>query len=239
MLGVNETLTAGQLIRNSLPLALRTLLPGSLLAALAFLPLAGLALLAHPGQSSQERSEFLFSSLVLCRFLTPLAACLIITYVARQQDLLPRNTNLAKMAAKSFLPSVGLMLGSALFVAALSVFFVIPGLMFALATSVALPVMVIEGRNVPQALLRSWELTRDERGALFAFWSIVALVASGLLYLVSWVGTQGQPTSLMAVSIAESAVALPLIVTSCIVYSFIVSSSFACYRSLAGNATQT
>ena len=229
---VRQPLHAGQLMKDSASVTLRTIAPGGLLAALAFLPLAGLTLLTPSGQSSQQHAEFLFSSILLCRFLTPLAACLIITYVARRESLLPKETGLASTAARSFLPSVGLMLGSALIVAGLSIFFLLPGLLFALATSVALPVMVVEGRTVPQALLRSWELTRDDRGALFVFWSFIALLTAALVYGVSWWGTGGDPASLLAVSISESAAALPLVATTCVVYAIIVSSSFSCYQSL-------
>lgn len=90
---------------------------------------------------------------------------------ATVNDLTGRRANLGESLAvglRYFLPLVGITLiaGIGCFVGA--VFFIVPGVLLALALSVAAPAAVMERTGVFGALSRSIELTRNHRGAIFA-----------------------------------------------------------------------
>lgn len=63
---------------------------------------------------------------------------------------------------------LGFLLGSALLV--------VPGIFFAVAFSVAVPVYVGEGKGILRALKRAFELTKGRRGQIFILWLCVAFV---------------------------------------------------------------
>ena len=68
---------------------------------------------------------------------------------------------------KRWLPCLGLGILTALGVVFGFVFLIVPGVLLALRWSVAMPVMVFEGRGVTESMGRSAVLTRDRRWSIF------------------------------------------------------------------------
>jgi hypothetical protein len=207
-------------------------LPCALLALLAFLPLAGLTLLSPEQKGGPEWKEFVAGGLLFCRFLTPLAACLIVTYLARQDGKLDHDVSLWKGGLGNYLPAVGLVLAVWFFATFASLFFILPGLGFLLGSSVALSVLVIERTSVPEAVRRSWERTRYLRDSLLVFWLVFYTGAIGLTTLVLTFFTQGQPGILLSQPWAESPALLPLVVTWSILYGASICAGYEIYREL-------
>ena len=61
---------------------------------------------------------------------------------------------------------------------------IVPGLMVALGCVVATPVQVVEGRSPFQSLSRSWRLTQNHRGGVFALmliWSVPLVIVEFIL----------------------------------------------------------
>lgn len=199
---------------------------------LAFLPLAGLTLFSPAQKGSPEWLEFVAGGVVFARFLSPLAACLILTYLARQDDQLGQATSPWRLAFACYLPSVALVLAVASFAALASLFLVLPGLSFLLGSSVSLPVLLLERTSVPEAVRRSWERTRYVRDALLGFWTVFWAGVVGLLSLVTLLFTRGQPSELWLQPWAQSSALLPLVVTASALYGGLVCAVYELYRQL-------
>ncbi len=206
-------------------------LPCSLLALLAFLPLAGLTLLTPEQKGGPEWKEFVAGGVLLCRFLTPLAGCLIVTYLARQDGKLDGESSLWQ-AFKIYLPSVALVLAIWSFAAFASLFFLLPGVGFALGSSVALSVLVVERTTVPEAVRRSWERTRFVRDSLLIFWLLFLAASVGLMTVVVVIFTDGQPAQLLYQPWAESPALLPLVATWSFLYGALTCAGYEIYREL-------
>lgn len=205
----------------------------SLLAMLAFLPLAGLALLSPEQIQSQERREFFLAALLLARCLTPPVAALIVAYLARKDGLLDSRSSLGVVFRQNALPSIGLVLGVAVFGSVASLFLVIPGIAFWLASCVVLPVLVVEKLSSPMAVKRSWELTREHRGGLLQFWSGYGVLACMLVAMV------GFATSSIRVSDLSEPLPwvqhdsfLPLVLLGSVLYAGMVCACYEVYRQL-------
>jgi hypothetical protein len=204
----------------------------ALLALLAFLPLAGLTLLSPEQKGGPEWREFVLGGLLFSRFLTPLAACLIVTYLARQDGKLDRTVSLWRGGFSNFLSAVGLVLAVWFFAAFASLFFLLPGLGFLLGSSVALPVLILERTSVPEAVRRSWERTRYVRDALLIFWLVFCTVSAGLLGLVVTIFTRALPGQLFSQPLAENPALLPLVLTLSLLYGAISCAGYEIYREL-------
>jgi hypothetical protein len=105
---------------------------------------------------------------------------------ATVDDLNGRKANLGDSLAvglRYFLPLVGISIiaGIGFFVGVL--FFIVPGILLALALSVAAPAAVMERVGVFGALGRSIELTRNHRGAIF----VLALAYLVVLWIIEMV----------------------------------------------------
>lgn len=203
-----------------------------LLTLLAFLPLAGLTLVSPEQKGSPEWEEFMAAGLMMCRFLTPLAACLIVTYLARQDGKLDKDVSLWKWGLAHYLSSVGLVLAVWFFAAFASVFFVLPGLGFLLGSSVALSVLVVEDTSVPEAVRRSWERTRYVRDTLLVFWLVFSAAGAGLVTVVAILSTDGHPSQLLTTPLAQSPALLPLVVTWSFLYGAVICAGYEIYRQL-------
>ncbi len=89
---------------------------------------------------------------------------------ATVNDLAGRRASFGESLAvglRYFLPLVGISLIVAIGCGLGVIFFIIPGILLALVWSVAAPAQVMERVGVFGSLSRSWELTRDHRGAIF------------------------------------------------------------------------
>jgi uncharacterized membrane protein len=203
-----------------------------MLALLAFLPLAGLTLLTPEQKGGPEWKEFVAAGLLLSRFLSPLAACLIVTYLARQDGQLDKEVSLWRVGFRNYLPAVGLVLAVWFFAAFASLFFLLPGLGFLLGSSVALSVLVVERTSVPEAVRRSWERTRYVRDSLLVFWLLFGASGLGVLSAVTLAFTSGQPEELLRLPLAESRALLPLVVTWSFLYGALICAGYEIYREL-------
>ncbi len=202
-----------------------------LLSLLAFLPLAGLTLLSPTGHAGYEWSEFARNALLLCRFLTPMSACLVVFYLARQESKMSPQTSLQKGLLMT--PSaIGLVLAVWVFCAMASLFFVLPGLGFLLGSSIALPVLIVEGTSIPEAVRRSWERTRHVRDSLLLFWSVFLTGSAFILCFVGFLATQGRPEILWTAPLAESSALLPLVLTVSALYGAGICATYELYHQL-------
>lgn len=207
-------------------------LSSGLLALLAFLPLAGLALIS-PGQvESDNSSEFFLGALLLSRLLTPPVAVLIVAYLARKDGRLSKRFTLLSLFRQYAVGSMGLVLGVAVFTVLSSFFFIIPGLAFALASCVVLPVMVVEGVHGPRAVERSWELTKEHRGALFLFWSGFSVTALLFCAAVFALSTARVSFPIDPMPLVQEQAFLPLVVALSFVYGTAVTASYQIYLKL-------
>ena len=206
-------------------------LPCALLSLLAFLPLAGLTLLSPSGYGGHGWREFAIEALLLCRFLTPMAACLVVLYLARQDGKCAPETSLRHGLAKTP-AAIGLVLAVWVFAALASLFFLLPGLSFLLGSSVALPVLVVEKTSIPEAVRRSWDRTRHVRDSLLLFWSVFAVMAGLFVAAVTLVATWGRPEELLSTPWAESPALLPLVLAGSMVYAATICAVYELYRQL-------
>lgn len=209
----------------------RSWLPCLLLSLLAFLPLAGLALLVPPNEGGSGQGEFWLQALLLCRFLTPMAACLVVLYLARQDGGCAAETSLRWGLSKTP-AAIGLVLAVWVFAALASLCFVLPGLSFLLGSSVALPVLMVEQTSIPEAVRRSWERTRHVRDALLLFWSVFAVGAAAFLLVVGLLATGGDLSELSTTPWAQSAALLPLVLACAMVYGAGICAVYELYRQL-------
>ena len=206
-------------------------LPCGLLGLLAFLPLAGLTLLSPEQKGGPEWREFVLGGLLFCRLLTPLAACLIVVYLARQDGKLGQEVKLWR-ALSQYLPSVGLVLAVWFFAAFASLFFLLPGLGFLLGSSIALCVLVLEETSVPEAVRRSWERTRYVRDSLLVFWMVFLAGAVSVLTAVTLFFTRAHPVEMFTSPLAESPALLPLVFTWSLLYGAAICAGYEIYRQL-------
>ncbi len=206
-------------------------LPCGLLSLLAFLPLAGLSLLSPSGYGEHDWWEFALQAVLLCRFLTPMAACLIVTYLARQDGRCAPETSLRR--GLTMTPAaVGLVLAVWGFTGLASLFLVLPGLSFLLGSSVALPILVVEKTSVPEAARRSWERTRHVRDSLLLFWSVFLVLSAALLSLVALASGGVRLEELWVEPWAESAAFLPLVFACSMIYAAAICAVYELYRLL-------
>lgn len=144
-----------------------------LVAVPAAITIAGVAL-------SQVSLGFAILTLIgrLATIVGMLVAYAAIFHVA-MQDLhgQPVVTHgLFRTAASKFWPLLGLTLLTGLGVLAASLLLIVPGVILALAWSVAFPALVVEDRGVFNAFGRSAALTRGKRWSIFLLFFIVVLV---------------------------------------------------------------
>ena len=207
-------------------------LPSGLLALLAFLPLAGLALIS-PGQVQADNSrEFLLAAVLLSRVFTPPVAALMVAYLARKEGRLPAESSLVKLFRANAFPSVGLVLGVAIFTFVSGFLLVVPGVAFALATCIVLPVLVVEGVHGPPAVKRSWELTRGHRWQLLMFWSGLFLASALFLLLLFAVSTDHVAGLIEPLPLVQHAAFLPMVVGLSFVYGVVETASSEIYTRL-------
>lgn len=95
----------------------------------------------------------------------------------------PELGDLGAAALRDSLPVIGLLILLGLGVALGFVLLIVPGVILALAWSVAIPARVVEGPSVTRAFGRSADLTRNHRGAILVVW-LVCSVASWIIQAV-------------------------------------------------------
>lgn len=203
-----------------------------LLGLLAFLPIGGMALLAPDQIQAEGDNEFLLAAIVLSRLLTPPIAALMVAYLARKDKRLPDGISLAGALKSSFFPSIGLVLAVATFGFLATLCLVFPGVAFLLAMSVVLPVLVVEGVSGPQAVKRSWELTREHRWTLLAFWSGFFGIALTICSMVALTTTRISSEVAKSLPIVQTDSFLPLVVTFSFLYAAMIAASYEIHAQL-------
>lgn len=199
---------------------------------LAFLPMAGLALLS-PGQVQSDNSQqFILGAVVLSRLLTPPVAALIVAYLARRDGKLSAEDTLFSLFRRFAGPSVVLVLGVAVFTVASGALLVLPGIAFALATCVVLPVMVVEGVQGPRAVSRSFELTAEHRWSLLLFWSGFLVAGTAFLGAIFAVSTDHVAGLLEPLPLVQEQAFLPMVVAGGFLYGVSVVASYQVYLRL-------
>ena len=209
-----------------------------LLALLAFLPIGGLALLSPKQIESDGSTEFMLAAFLLCRFLTPPIATLIVSYLARKDARLSAQHSLGRAFKNCALPSIGLVLAVYVFGIFASLFLVIPGVAFFLASSVVLPVLVIEGVSSPVAIKRSWELTRESRWTLLGFFTSYSFLSGLILGGLSWSISSDFPPLSEPLPFVQTDAFLPIIFVGAILYSGLVVASHEVYTQLVPAGSQ-
>lgn len=225
--GVESSLSLSGFLSRTLRRLTTSGVQCALLALVAFLPLAGITLLSPDQIGLPSQEEFFLASLVLVRFLTPLSACLMVTYLARQDGHL--KTPPWAHALRNFLPSVGLVIGVMFFTGLAFLMLVIPGIGFLLGSTVALPIFLIEGTRIPEAIRLSWERTREIRPQLLSFWLLYLLCLVGTLVGTAYFFTGGDLRALTAAPLAQSEALLPLVMVSALLYGALICGSYEVY----------
>lgn len=209
-----------------------------LLALLAFLPIGGLALLSPKQIEADGSTEFMLAAFLLCRFLTPPVATLIVSYLARRDSRLPAQQSLGSVFKNCALPSIGLVLAVYVFGLVASLFLIFPGVAFLLACSVVLPVLVIEGVSSPVAIKRSWELTKEKRWTLLGFFSIYLALSGLIAGALVWSTSSDLPLLSEPLPFVQTDAFLPLIFVGALLYSGLVVASYEIYTQLVPTGSQ-
>ncbi len=100
-----------------------------------------------------------------------------------------------KAGAQRWLPMLGLMIGSGFLIGLGLILLIVPGVLLALRWSVAAPVLVLEGRGIPEAMGRSADLTRNRRWAVFLLFLIYFGIEFVLQAVLAAVGLGYQTAS--------------------------------------------
>jgi glycerophosphoryl diester phosphodiesterase family protein len=109
------------------------------------------------------------------------------TIIAVSQIQLQREATAsgAFAAIRSRIGEIALViLGMALRILVGFLFFIVPGLYLAIVWSLTIPVVVLEGRRLPDALARSAELTKGHRGRVFTIYFLLLVLAYIVTILV-------------------------------------------------------
>jgi hypothetical protein len=109
------------------------------------------------------------------------------TIIAVSQIQLEREATAsgAFAAIRSRIGEISLVvLGLALRIAVAFLFFIIPGVYFAIVWALTIPVVVLEGRDLPGALKRSALLTKGHRGRIFVIYFLLLLLAYIVMLMV-------------------------------------------------------
>lgn len=170
-------------------LLLSILLVGLPTAATNFLKLAFLAPALASAQATNEILQNLAPLLFLVTILVGLVANAVLqgaVIYATVTDLSGRQVSFGEAFGSGlqfFLPLIGLGLIASICCFFGFLVFIVPGVLLALAWSVATPVLVIERTGVFGSFGRSAELTRNHRGAIFAL-AILSFVIGGIIQMI-------------------------------------------------------
>jgi hypothetical protein len=63
---------------------------------------------------------------------------------------------------------------------------IVPGVLLALMWSLAVPVKVLEDKGVTDAMSRSSDLTKGDRGRIFVIWLLFVVLSIGVSLLIQW-----------------------------------------------------
>jgi hypothetical protein len=81
---------------------------------------------------------------------------------------------------------VGLSLRIGILVGLWSLLFIVPGILKAIEWSLAVPVKVLEDKTAGEAMSRSSDLSRGNRGRIFVIWFLFFVLSIGVSMLLQW-----------------------------------------------------
>ncbi|MFA5506101.1 MAG: hypothetical protein WC423_11775 [Vulcanimicrobiota bacterium] len=210
-----------------------------LLALLAFLPIGGLALLSPQQVESDGSNEFMLAAVLLSRFMMPPVAMLIVAYLARKDARLSGELSLARAFKRWAFPSIGLVLAVMVFGLFSSLFFLLPGVAFFLASCVVLPVLVMEGVSSPIAVKRSWELTNEVRSTILSFFTSYFLLCGIAVAVLIRATSSRLPEFMEPLPFVQTDAFLPLVFVGALVYSGMVIATYEIYAQLVAGEKQS
>ncbi len=81
---------------------------------------------------------------------------------------------------------VGLSLAVGILVFLGAIAFIVPGVLLTIRWSLAVPAKVLEGKGLGQAMSRSSQLSKGDRGRIFLVWLLFIVLSFGLAMLLRW-----------------------------------------------------
>jgi uncharacterized membrane protein len=143
------------------------------------------------------------------------AASQAATVIAVSQLHLGRSTSVMEAFSKvkhQILKVVGLTMVIGLGVGVGFLLLVIPGIIFTMMWSLAVPVTVLEDRGIMDSISRSAELTQGSRWRIFVVWIMFIILSFAIAFLIEWpiglaVGLSGQRAAASAGVQVSAAVA--------------------------------
>ncbi len=196
------------------------------------MPIGGLALLSPQQIQSEGSHEFMLAAILLSRFLMPPVATLIVAYLARKEGRLPREESLGAAFKKCAFPSIGLVLAVMVFGLFATLFLVVPGVAFFLASCVVLPVLVMEHVSTPEAVKRSWELTREIRWTLLGFFCSYFVLCGAVAGSLVWATSSDLPQVIEPLPFVQTDAFLPLVFVGALLYAGLVMATYEIYTQL-------
>jgi hypothetical protein len=173
---MNEPFSAGRVLSRSLSVWLKNFVPFAVLALVCYAPvLAYVALSGPTGADDQlSGSQLLLQALelILQNVVTGATAFGVFQALRGQRAGVAQAIT---VGLRRLLPVLGVALASGLLVVLGLVALVVPGLFVRAVLYVAVPVAVIERRDVGGSLARSAELTRDRRLAVLGVFALALL----------------------------------------------------------------
>ena len=161
------------------------------LCVLAF-QCVGLAFQPHAGQTFQMSRVLMtvfwaLGAAVLSMVVA--AASQAATVVAVSQVHLDRPAGVMDSFAKvknQIAGVIGLSISIGFLVGLACIALVVPGILLAIRWSLAVPVKVLENKNVGDSMSRSSELTQGNRGRIFVIWLLFVVLSIGVAMLLQW-----------------------------------------------------
>jgi|SRR5215470_1588136 len=105
------------------------------------------------------------------------------------------KSRIVRVVFLTFLIGIGVGVGT--------LFLVIPGIIFTMMWSLAVPVAVLEDQGIRDAISRSTELTKGSRWRIFVIWILFIVLSMAIAFLIEW------PVGLVAGMMGAKAVSSP------------------------------
>jgi hypothetical protein len=158
------------------------------LVVLAFQCL-GVAVKAPGNQFSNLLSTFFWSMGALFFTVIVSAASQAATVIAVSQVHLDRPASVMESFSRvrgeiAGVIGLSMMVGLAVFAGLIAL--IVPGILLALMWSLAVPVKILENKSATEAMSRSSDLTKGNRGRIFVIWVLFFVLSIGVGLLLRW-----------------------------------------------------
>jgi hypothetical protein len=158
------------------------------LAVLAF-QLIGVAVQSPGTQISNLLMNFFWTMGSLFLTVIVSAASQAATVVAVSQVHLDRPASVAESFSRikgeiAGLIGMSMLIGMGVFAGFIAL--IVPGVILALMWSLAVPVKILESKGATDAMSRSSDLTKGDRGRVFVVWLLFIVLSIGVAWLLQW-----------------------------------------------------